>query len=334
MTHILIAAPFAEKYIDQIRGVSREVTVEQIEIPPGGWEVGRQTDAEIMYTMSDVPPLEFAPNLRWVQSHWTGIDRMRQQPVWESEMIITTASGVNATAIAQHVFAKILHFANKVPGWQAAQRQGNLQREQQISLVMTELRGKTLGILGYGSVGREIARVAKTFGMDVLATKRNLKKTTENGYRLEGTGDPKGELPLRLYPGEATRSMIAECDFVVISLPLTDVTQGFFNNNLFKAMKPSAFLFSVARDEIIVEADLISALNKGWIAGAGIDVNSEGPIQPNSPLWQMDKVLMSPHVAEQTTSYESRVVNLFSENLRRYLVGEPLINLVNREREY
>lgn len=334
MTHILIAAPFAEKLIDQIRSVSREITAEQIELPVAGWPADLQTEAEIIYTMSDTPPVDLAPNLRWVQSHWSGIDRMRQQPIWESETIITTASGVNVTAIAQHVFAKILYFANRVPEWEAAKVAGGILNDQQAVLRMTELRGKTLGILGYGSVGREIARVAKTFGMDVLATKRNLKKTSENGFRLKGTGDPDGILPLRLYPGGATRSMIAECDFVVISLPLTDETEGFFGSNLLKAMKPTAYLFSVARDEILVEADLASALNKGWIAGAGLDVNSAGPIKEDSPLWRLDKLLMSPHVAEQTASYNARVVDLFSENLRRYLVGEPLINLVNREREY
>lgn len=334
MTQILVAAPFSDVLVEKIRSVSREISVEQISLPDGVWPEGLQTEAEIMYTTSDVPPAELAPNLRWVQSHWTGIDKMREHPIWELETIITTSSGVHATTIAQHLFSKMLYFANKISVWQAFQKNGAWPDNQKEQFQPIELRGKTLGILGYGSMGREVARIATAFGMDVLATKRNLKKTSESGHRLEGTGDPAGELPLRLYPGEATRSMVSECDFVVITLPLTEVTDGMFDSSLFKAMKPTAYLFNVARGEIVVEADLITALNKGWIAGAGLDVYSQEPLTADSPLWRMDKVLMSPHVGGLTASYNERVVGLFSENVRRYLVGEPLMNLVNREHGY
>lgn len=334
MTHILVAAPFSEELIEKIRNVSREVTVEQFVLTDGVWPVDGHTEAEIVYTTSDVPPAELAPNLRWVQSHWTGVDKMRERPIWDLETIITTASGVQATAIAQHLFSKILFFANRIPEWQAFKQSSTWPKNRQEKFTPIELRGKTLGILGYGSIGREIARIGKSFGMHVLATKRNLKKTTESGYRLQIAGDPDGELPLRLYPGEATRSMISECDFVAITLPLTEATVRLFDSSLLRAMKPTAYLFNVSRGQIIVEADLITALNKGWIAGAGLDVYAVEPLSSESPLWRMDKVLMSPHVAGLTASYNDQVVELFTENLRRYLVGEPLLNLVNREHGY
>ncbi|MFK7801616.1 MAG: D-2-hydroxyacid dehydrogenase [Anaerolineae bacterium] len=335
MTHILVVAPLKEELIDKIRTASREVTVEQLILPDGVWPADRTTNAEIIYTSSDIPPAELAPNLRWVQSHWAGIDPLRNRPIWDSETIITTASGVHATAIAQHLFSKILFFANRIPEWQAFKQNEvwpmNQQREQFRPI---ELRGKTLGILGYGSLGREIARIANTFGMDVLATKRNMKKTSESGFRVEGTGDPEGELPLRLYPGEATRSMMSECDFVAITLPLTDTTEGLIDSGMLRAMKSTAYLFNVARGKIIVEADLITALNKGWIAGAGLDVYSQEPLPSDSPLWRIHNALMSPHVAGLNQSYDERIVELFTENLRRYLVGEPVLNLVNRENGY
>ncbi|MFT5194347.1 MAG: phosphoglycerate dehydrogenase-like enzyme [Cellvibrionaceae bacterium] len=334
MTHILVSAPFSEELIENIRSVSHEITVEQFVLPDGVWPVDRHTDAEIVYTTSDVPPAELAPNLRWVQSHWTGIDKLSHRPIWDLETIITTASGVHARAIAQHLFSKILFFANRVPKWQAFKQSKTWPKNRQENFSPIELQGKTLGILGYGSMGREVARIGNAFGMNVLATKRNLKKTSEGGFRMKGAGDPEGKIPLRLYPGEATRSMVAECDFVVVTLPLTAKTHGLVNSSLLKAMKPTAYLFNAARGQIVVEADLITALNKGWIAGAGLDVYSQEPLLGDSPLWKMENVLMSPHVAGLTDSYNARAVDLFSENLRRYLVGEPLLNLVNREYGY
>jgi len=334
MTHILVVAPFNEELIEKIRATSREVTVEQLSLSDGVWPDGHSTEAEIIFTSSDIPSAELAPNLRWVQSNWAGIDKLRDRPIWDSETIITTASGVHATAIAQHLFSNILYFANKIPEWQAFKQNGSWPLNQRDQFQPIELRGKTLGILGYGSIGREIARIAKTFGMDILATKRNMKKTSESGFRIEGTGDPEGELPLRLYPGEATRSMMSECDFVAVTLPLTDTTEGLIDSGVLRAMKPTAYLFNVARGKIIVEADLVTALNKGWIAGAGLDVYSQEPLASDSPLWGMKNILMSPHVAGLTRSYDERIVELFNENLRRYLVGEPVLNLVNRENGY
>ncbi|MEM9777660.1 MAG: D-2-hydroxyacid dehydrogenase [Chloroflexota bacterium] len=334
MTHILVAAPFSNDLIESIGSVSREISVEQFSLPDGRWPADRRTDAEIIYTISDVPPVELAPNLRWVQSHWTNIESLRQSPIWDSKTIVTTSSGINSTNISQHVFSKLLYFANQAQSWVDLKTEGEWPTTNWERFNPIELRGKTLGILGYGSLAREIARVATVFGMHVLATKRNLKKISENGFRLEGTGDPDGNLPLRIYPPEATKSMVSESDFVVVALPLTDETVGFIDADLFKAMKSTAYLINASDGRIVVENDLISALSKGRIAGAGLDSFTEEPLPADSALWKMPNVLLSPRVSGLTNSYDKRVIGLFCENVRRYLVGEPLLNLVNREQGY
>ena len=128
--------------------------------------------------------------------------------------------------------------------------------------------------------------------------------------------------------------MLTECDYVVITLPLTAKTRYFFDETLFKEMKPNAFLVNIGRGSIINEPDLIKALKKGLIAGAGLDVFETEPLPEDNPLWTMDNVILTPHVSGFTPHYDERATDLFAENLRRYLAGEKLLNLVNRERGY
>jgi phosphoglycerate dehydrogenase-like enzyme len=191
-----------------------------------------------------------------------------------------------------------------------------------------------MGILGYGSIGREIARLARAFGMTVLATKRDAKRLTDDGYAIPGIGDPEGIMVDRLYPGEASRSMVAECDYVVITLPDTPTTNRFVGEELLRSMKPSCFLVNVGRGPVIDEDALVRALRKGWIAGAGLDVFETEPLPPESPLWTMDNVVISPHVSGFTPHYDERAADLFEENLHRYLANDPLLNLVDRKTGY
>jgi phosphoglycerate dehydrogenase-like enzyme len=334
MTEVLVTAPFPEELIEKIRAVSPNIELEQLRLQNGEWPADRVTDAEIYYAISGVPHPEQAPNLRWVQTHSAGVDHLRDHPFWDSDVTITTTSGIHATNMAQYVMAQILAWANRVPRWLHYQAQGEWPDKRWERFVPDELRGKTLGIAGYGSIGRQIARLAKCFGMTVLATKRNVKVLEDQDYMLADTGDPGGNLAARIYPGEATRSMVSECDYVVIALPLTDRTHHLFDREMFRAMKSNAFLINIGRGEIINEEDLVRALKKGRIAGAGLDVFETEPLPEDSPLWTMENVIISPHVSGFTPSYDERAVDLFTENLRRYLAGDPLLNVVNREEGY
>jgi D-2-hydroxyacid dehydrogenase (NADP+) len=128
--------------------------------------------------------------------------------------------------------------------------------------------------------------------------------------------------------------MVAECDYVVLCLPLTPKTRHVYDESVLREMKPTSYLVNIGRGELIPEKDLVKALKKGWIAGAGLDVFETEPLPEKSPLWSMDNVILTPHVSGFTAHYEERAVDLFKENLRRYLAGEPLLNLVDREEGY
>ncbi len=334
MTEVLITAGFDEPLLDKIRAVSPDLEVTQRSMSDGRWPDDEQVTAEIIYAISGVPHPEQAPNLRWVQAHSAGIDRLRDLPIWESDVVITNSSGIHAPNIAQYVLAQMLAWAHRVPKWLRLQSESRWPDDRWGELLPDELRGKTLGIVGYGSIGREIARIATAFGMQVLATKRDPRHLEDTNYFIPETGDPEGILPARIYPGEATRSMVAECDFVVITLPLTDKTHHLFDEEMFRAMRENAFVVNIGRGPVINERDLIRALKKGWIAGAGLDVFEEEPLPADSPLWKLENVIISPHISGSTPHYDERATHLFCENLRRYLDGRPLLNVVNREYGY
>jgi phosphoglycerate dehydrogenase-like enzyme len=196
------------------------------------------------------------------------------------------------------------------------------------------LRGATIGIVGYGSIGREVARLAKAFGMRVLACKRDTRQVVDEGYTVAGAGDPQGELPDRIYPSAALNSMVAECDVVVITAPLTEETHHMVDEEAFKAMKNESYLVNVSRGGVVDEKALLKALQKGWIAGAGLDVFEHEPLASDSPFWKMDNVIISPHVAGFTPHYDWRAMDLFVRNLRRYLEDRPLMNVVSRTLGY
>jgi phosphoglycerate dehydrogenase-like enzyme len=171
--------------------------------------------------------------------------------------------------------------------------------------------------------------------MVVVATKRDLRQTAnEEKYVEFGLGDAEAHIPMRLYPPQALASMVEVCDFVVLTLPLTDETHHMVNEAIFEAMKPSAYIINVGRGAVVDEAALISALAAEKIAGAALDVTEKEPLPPSSPLWQMDNVIITPHTSGNNQRYHERAAALFAENLERYLSNRPLLNKLNREHGY
>ncbi|MCA9872497.1 MAG: D-2-hydroxyacid dehydrogenase [Ardenticatenaceae bacterium] len=334
MTDILLTAVFPPNLLEKIRSASSDVTIEHLSLVNGRWPDEKTTGAEILYARGAVPRPELAPNLRWIQTHYAGVENLKDTAVWDSDILITTASGIHAPNMAQYALTQILVWANRVPTWFRQQASGKWPGNRWEKFLPDELRGQTLGIVGYGSIGRELARLAKALGMKVLATKRDARHPEDPGYTLPGTGDPTGTVVDRLYPSEATRSMISECDYVVNTLPFTEKTQHLFDEELFRAMKPTAFFINIGRGGTVNEKDLIRALKKGWLAGAGLDVFETEPLPETSPLWKMENVILTPHVSGFTPEYDERAIDLFAENLRRYLGGKPLLNVVNRETGY
>ena len=327
---VVVAMDFSDEIISQLRGISPRLHIERHfpKVPDSAY-----ASVEVLYTMRHFPGPEQAPHLRWIQLHNAGVNHMLDEPIMQAEDVeITTASGIHATPIAEYCVAMMLNFAFHLPAYRQLQTRSQWPQEK---LPNQPLRGQTLGIVGYGSIGRELARLADSLGMIVVASKRDLRQMTMREKYIEaGLGDDDAEVPTRLYPAEALASMVAVCDYVVLSLPLTDDTRHIINEEIFEAMKKSAVLINVARGAVVDEAALVSALAAEKIAGAALDVFEEEPLPETSPLWEMENVIITPHISGDTARYHEKAAALFAENLSRYINNEPLLNKYERERGY
>ena len=334
---VLCTLRFTDDLLNALRAVSPRLRVtQQTAHNPG--EVAailqEHPSTEILYAFQ-LPPnaLELAPRLRWVQLHSAGADHLIDHPIMDSDVLVTTTSGIHATPIAEYVLASFLAHRWQVPLWTHCQREARWPSDRWNQFARPELRGSILGVVGYGSIGREVGRLGKAFGMRVLAMRHSTGRA-DQGYAVEGTGDPGGTIPERFYAPTALREMLAECDYVVVALPLTTATRHVIGEPELRAMKSTAYLVNIARGGLIDEAALERALHEGWIGGAGLDVFEEEPLPADSPLWGLENALLSPHVAGFTPHYDERAVTLFAGNLSRYLAGLPLQNLVDKKKGY
>ena len=262
---------------------------------------------------------------------------MINEPIIQSDNVeVTTTSGMHATQMSEYCLGMMLAFNYKLPLMLQLQAQAEWSETHRTkTFAPMPLRGQTLGIVGYGAIGRELARIADSMGMTVLAIKRDvMHPADDDSYHEPGTGDPEGEIPLRLYPPQAVGSMAHECDYLVLTIPLTDDTHHMINAAVLKQMKKTAVLINVARGAVVDEAALIAALKERRIGGAALDVFEQEPLPADSPLWKLDNVILSPHVAGNTAVYHEKAAAVFAENLERYLDNLLLLNRVHRERGY
>ena len=335
-THVLVTVPFEEKLINSLRAVSSHLEISTYkarsadDIPI---EVWRQVN--VLYSGGLLPSLEQAPNLKWIQLHFAGNDRLMSEPILRQEGIITTTlSGAHTPQMGEYVLMMLLALGHKLPDMLVSKEKADWPRDRFERFLPVELRGSTVGIVGYGSIGRAVARVLQPFDVTILASKWNAMQPQDSGYSQEGLSDPAGDLPRRIYPFQAIKSMLQECDFLVVAVPLTPETQGLIGGEELAALKPGAFLVDVSRGGVIDHIALIRALKDKRIAGAALDVFPEEPLPKDSPLWKLPNVIISPHISGNSPFYDQRAIALFTENLRRYLAGEPLHNQFDPERGY
>ncbi len=254
-----------------------------------------------------------APKLKWFQSMLAGVDDFLTDDIRQSPVILTHTS--HASSIGEVVFEMMLMFVKQAPLY------FRLKQEKQWKRFMpTMLRSKTVGIVGLGSTGQEVARLAKAFSMRVVATRRSAKRAT----RYVDLMLPREQLP----------RLLSESDFVVLTLPLTPETNKLIGEKELRTMKPTAYLINVARGKIVDDEALIRALDEHWIAGAGIDAFTTEPLPADSKLWELPNVILSPHIAGVMEDISIKATELFCENLRRYLSGQKLLNVVNKKRGY
>jgi phosphoglycerate dehydrogenase-like enzyme len=333
MLNVLVTMGFTDGQMERLRAVSPGLRVTRDD--PRTADYSR---TDILYAGAPPRDLSRAPNLKWVQVHMAGVDGLADHPLYtQSAVPLTTTSGVHAATIAEYALAMLLALAHRVPRmieWQA--RGGWPPDEQRWPLfVPTEVRGATLGIIGYGSIGRELARLAKAaLAMTVLACKRDPSRRADPDYCRPGTGDPDGRLPDAWFSPARLREMLARSDVVVMSAPSTADTRHLLDASALRAMKPSAYFVNVGRGATVDEAALAEALAARRIAGAAIDVFAQEPPPAGHAFYGLDNVILSPHVSGFLPSYDEQCSILFAENLRRYLDGAPLLNLVDRARGY
>ena len=331
--NVLIAVPLEVGHIEKLEAISPRIKITSRRASDG--DLGSDLDKfEVLYTDGPLPEPESAPNLRWVQLHWAGADEFVEHPLFEGEVELCTTSGMHAINMAEYAFALILAFARRLPRILDHQRRVEWPQGRFKLFVPDELHGATLGIVSYGSIGRHIARLGKGFGMQVLAVKRDATDPTDSGHTLPGVGDPEGDLADRIYPPQALRSFLGECDYVVLVVPLTPETHHLINAETLRAMKKSAVLINLARGPLVDPQALINALEEGHIAGAALDVFDEEPLSEHSPLWETPNLMLSPHVGGFTPYYDERATDIFAENLSRYLAGQPLVNRVDKTHGY
>lgn len=332
---VLVTVDFPEPLIDRLKAVSPQLAI-AVEPVSDAEQLSEQqlADVEVLYTRKALPDPERVPNLRWVQFHWAGIDEFVDHSLLRSEVKITTLSGAAVTQMAEFALTMLLAIGHRVPQMLKDQEQKHWAEDRFTRFRPKELRGSTVGIAGYGSIGREIARLCKALGAEVLASKRDLKQLEQSGYMPEGRGDPEAEIPARIYPPQALGSMASESDYLVLAVPLTPNTRGLVDAEVLKKMKQSAYLVDLSRGGVLDHGALIEALREGRIAGAALDVFPVEPIPANSPLWELPNVILSPHVAGTSGQYLERAAELFAENLRRYVTNEPLLNLFDPEHGY
>ena len=335
-SQILITVQFGDEQLQELSALSPAIKIQSRplaqgqELPEDSW-----AEAEVLYTFRALPTPEQAPKLRWIQFHLAGVEEHLDAPILHSAQVqATSLSGANAPQVAEHALALMLALGHHLPEMFADQSRSAWPTRRSERYQPKELLGSTVGIVGYGSVGQRLARLLQSFGVTILASKRDLLNDGAQDYRVDGQVDPSGDLVRRLYPGKALRTMLKECDYIVITVPLTAETQDMIGANQLAALKPSALLVDVSRGGVIDHQALIQVLEKNQIAGAALDVFPEEPLPADSPLWEMPNVIISPHVAGLSPHNMDRAFALFKENLRRYLAGEELLNKIDLQRGY
>jgi len=290
-------------------------------------------DALLTFRMPDDVATR-TPGLKWIQLLSAGADHTPKHLISSGALAVTTASGIHATPIAEYTLASMLAYAHNLHVTMRAQMRRAWMRNWEFMDTVDELRGKTLGVIGYGSIGRETARLAAAFGMTVIALKRDPAMHADPGWWPPGLGDPEGVIPARWYGPEQRVEAVSESDYLTITLPATQYTRKFIGAREIAAMKPGAYIVNIGRGEVIDERALIDALRAKKIGGAGLDVFEQEPLPAESPLWDLENVILTPHMSGACKSYMDKACELFAENLRHFRAGEPLLNLVDPTQGY
>lgn len=279
-------------------------------------------DAEVLFAAS-LKPKQFlaAEKLRWIHSQSAAVNHFMFPELIHSDVLLTNSREVHGAVVAEHVVALIFALAKRIPMAVRFQQKNVWGQEAIWGERPQDIAGATLGLVGLGAIGRHVAQHASSLGMRVIATREHPEKEKPRGVD-------------EVLPSSGLHNLLAQSDYVVLSTPLTPETTGMIGRPQFGAMKPGACIINVGRGPLIDETALIEALREHKIGGAGLDVFDREPLPADSPLWDFENVLITPHTAGMSEKMWERHYALFSENLRRYLSKRPLLGLVDKQKGY
>lgn len=333
---VLTTVPFPDAVMQRLRELTPRIKInlhpaQRVEdVPVDLWD-----KIEVLYTDVLLPEPEMVPNLKWIQFHYAGIDFIQNSGLLKrKDLIFSSMSGASAVQEAEYILMMLLGLGHHFPALSENQHAREWPDQRWVKFSPRELTGSTVGLVGYGSINRELARLLQAFQVTVLAVKKNVMQPEDTGYTLKNHGDPEGNFFHRLYPVEALKQMLKLCDFVVVALPLTPDTRGLIGEVELESMKSDAFLVHISRGGIVDEKALVDALNNHRIAGAALDVFMEEPLPADSPLWKTKNLIVTPHISGFSRHYKERAGEMFAENLNRYLHGETILNQYDPERNY
>ncbi|KAL2062866.1 hypothetical protein VTL71DRAFT_5938 [Oculimacula yallundae] len=312
-------------------------------VPEDSWK-----KSTILVTFNSLPPsLSLIPNLKLLHLFSAGANHIFETPIWkDTDITITNSSGIHAPQIAEWVMLQILahsHQQKVLLEWQKEHKWG---QHSELNLVQDGV-GQRLGVLGYGAIGRQTARICSALGLDVIAYTASPRTTPESkidrGYIVPGTGDEDGLIPSAWYSGMDKSSLhnflAQDIDILLIAVPLTPATTHFLGAEELAILgKRNAFIVNIARGAIVKQDDLIAALKKpvkdGGLRGAALDVTDPEPLPKESELWDLENVVITPHVSGIGTMYMDRSFDILERNLGNLERGKKLLNVVNREKGY
>jgi phosphoglycerate dehydrogenase-like enzyme len=311
---VLVAAIISAEQLDGLRAAFPKVRF--VPLPRDGAVPPKGVEAEVLLRCA-MPKdaldraAQAAPQLRWIHTCTAGFDWVLTPTVIERKITISRSATAYAIPIAEYVLAYMLLLAKRLPQLLQAQAEARWAPPEP-----DELTKKTVGIVGAGAIGAEVAKRARSFGMHVI------------GMRRSAAPAPGADETL---PPEALPELLSRSDYVVLAAPLTEATRGMIAAPQLRQMKPGAYLINIARGALTVEADLAQALREGWIAGACIDAFETEPLPPESPLWSLPNAVITPHCSYRSPNGLERALAEFGENLRRYMAGEPLWNTLGEQ---
>jgi len=292
---------------------------------------------EVLLANHPPPDLSRFPRLRWIQMASAGLDAFIVTDPWAQGITLTNGSGIHSVHMAEYVLAAVLLWSQRLEA-RLANRVGRRwdRAFADEELRGRRLRGRTVAIVGYGSLGREVARLLHALGMRILAVKADPSVRVDRGWREPGTGDADGVLPERFAGADGLTDVLGEADVVVLTLPSTPRTRGIIDAAALAAMRPDALLVNVGRGALVDQDALIEVLERRRIGGAVLDVTTPEPLPGDSPLWSLPNSLVTPHLSAwgDEDALWHTTATLFAENLGRYARGEPLLNVTSRDAGY